>query len=69
VVDGINGRLVPPKDAGALASAILDLIGSPELLNAYGKAGRQRAEKIFGMDAFISAYENLFQNVMTERAR
>ena len=60
VVDGLNGRLVPPKDAGALASAILDLIGSPELLRIYGKAGRERAEELFGMDAFISAYENLF---------
>jgi glycosyltransferase involved in cell wall biosynthesis len=60
VVDGLNGRLVPPKDAGALASAILDLIGNPELLSAYGKASRRRAEELFGMDAFISAYENLF---------
>jgi glycosyltransferase involved in cell wall biosynthesis len=64
VVDGLNGRLVPLKDAGALASAILDLIGDPELLSAYGKAGRKRAEQLFGMDAFISAYENLFQNMV-----
>jgi glycosyltransferase involved in cell wall biosynthesis len=69
VVDRLNGRLVPPKDAGALASAILDLIGNPESLSTYGKAGRERAEKLFGMDAFLSAYENLFQNVMTEPAR
>lgn len=60
VVDGLNGRLVPPKDAGALASAILDLIGDAELLRSYGKAGRERAEKLFGMDAFLSSYENLF---------
>jgi glycosyltransferase involved in cell wall biosynthesis len=63
VVDGLNGRLVPPKDAGALASAILDLIGNPELLSAYGKASRRRAEELFGMDAFISAYEKLFQKM------
>ena len=63
VVDGLNGRLVPPKDARALAAAILDLIGNPELLSTYGKAGRERAEKLFGMDAFLSAYENLFQKM------
>lgn len=64
VVDGLNGRLVPPQDVGALASAILDLIGDTELLSAYGKAGRKRAEELFGMDRFIASYENLFQNTV-----
>jgi glycosyltransferase involved in cell wall biosynthesis len=69
VVDGLNGRLVPPKNAGALASAILDLIGNPELLRSYGKAGRERAEKLFGMDAFLSAYENLFGRLLNSYSK
>ena len=62
-VTTFNERLVPPKDAGALASAILDLIGDAELLSAYGKVGCERAEELFGMDAFLAAYENLFQKM------
>ena len=41
VVDGITGRLVPVGDAGALASALLEVIADPARGREMGKAGRR----------------------------
>ena len=45
--DGTAGRLVPPRDAGALAVAIQDVLGSPERAAAMGRAARARVEHVF----------------------
>lgn len=44
IEDGESGLLVPPRDAGALASAVERLIRDPELLNRLARAARERAE-------------------------
>jgi colanic acid/amylovoran biosynthesis glycosyltransferase len=41
VEDGVNGLLVPPEDAQALADALEKLIHSPETRQQFGKVGRQ----------------------------
>jgi glycosyltransferase involved in cell wall biosynthesis len=41
VRDGENGLLVPPRDAGALAEALVRLIDSPGLRRRMGERGRQ----------------------------
>lgn len=43
VADGVNGLLVPVKDASALADAIADLLAHPDKREAMEKAGRDRA--------------------------
>ena len=40
--DGTTARLVAPNDPGALATAILDLMGDPEERARLGEAGRRR---------------------------
>ena len=45
VEDGVNGLLVPPRDADALASAIERLLDDPDLRAEYGAAGRLKAER------------------------
>ena len=45
VEHGVNGLLVPPRDADALASAIERLLDDPDLRAEYGKAGRVKAER------------------------
>jgi glycosyltransferase involved in cell wall biosynthesis len=37
VVDGFNGRIIPPNDPEALAEAILDFYNNPEQLKAMGE--------------------------------
>jgi glycosyltransferase involved in cell wall biosynthesis len=43
VVDGVTGVLVPPRDAGALARAVRDLLADPARRRACGAAARRRA--------------------------
>ena len=47
VVDGVNGILVPTRDAAALAQAMINLIERPGLIERMGKAGRSLAEEKF----------------------
>jgi glycosyltransferase involved in cell wall biosynthesis len=37
--DGVDGRLVPPGDADALADALVELLGDPAQAEAMGRAG------------------------------
>jgi glycosyltransferase involved in cell wall biosynthesis len=42
VVDGLTGFLVPPRNADALAGAIVKILSSPDLATRMGKAARDR---------------------------
>jgi glycosyltransferase involved in cell wall biosynthesis len=48
-----NGVLVPPRDAGAVAAAILSLLESPALRKRYGAAGRVIAANEFGVESVV----------------
>lgn len=48
VVDGETGILVEKENSAGLASAIACLLEQPETVVKMGKAGRQRAEALFG---------------------
>lgn len=45
VREGVDAILVPPADAEAMASAVLDLLAAPDRLAALAAAGRQAAER------------------------
>ena len=47
VADGISGRLVPPGRPPALAAALEELLGAPELRRQMSVAGRRRYEHLF----------------------
>jgi glycosyltransferase involved in cell wall biosynthesis len=47
VEDGVNGLLVPVKDAKSLAEAMIRLIEDPALRERMGKAGRAKVEREF----------------------
>jgi len=63
VVDGETGYLVPPKDAQALCSAILELGGCPDLRISMGAAGRLRVLELFSVDRFVSDWERLYETI------
>jgi glycosyltransferase involved in cell wall biosynthesis len=47
VVDGVTGRLVPPKSVDALRSAIQELLDRPDRGRSLGLAGRARVQERF----------------------
>ena len=49
VRDRVDGRLVPPGDAQALADAVLELLATPATAERYGVAARARAVNDFGL--------------------
>jgi len=52
VIDGYNGRIIPPNDPEALAEAILDFYNNPEQLKAMGENGRKRVAENFTWDHY-----------------
>ena len=57
IEDGVTGRLVPEKDARALASAIGSLIAEPARARALGVAARRKVEADFGWAAAAARFE------------
>ena len=69
---GVTGELVDytegdiPRFESAIAEAVTKLMADPELLNQYGKAGRQRAISEFGWDAVAATTLALYQSVIKQ---
>lgn len=68
VVPGETGTLVPPEDPGALAHAISELASDSNRRQRYGRAGRQRAVRLFGFDRMASAYIGLYTTLVGDGA-
>lgn len=49
VEDGLAGRIVPPGDGVALATAVCDILDNPDRSAAMGRAGRQKVEADFNI--------------------
>ena len=60
IADGVNGRLVPPDDAAALADTLLDLIADPDGRRALGRAGQARVARDFDSAASLDALAGYF---------
>lgn len=60
IVDGLNGRLVPPDDAEALAGALLALIDDPDGRRALGRAGQARVARDFDSAVSLDALAGFF---------
>lgn len=55
-----NGLLVPPKDAHAMAQAILQLVGDRELLKTLGAGARRVYEETFTAQAMTAQLEKIY---------
>ncbi len=47
---GRSGLIVPPRDADALAQAMLNLIENPEQISAFGDEAQRRAKEVYDVD-------------------
>jgi glycosyltransferase involved in cell wall biosynthesis len=63
---GVNGWLVPPRDAAALTDALREALSNPELRRAYAAAARRLVEEHFAAPIIIgqtlALYEELLSN-------
>lgn len=60
---GPGARVVPPRDAAALAGALGQLLASPGERQRLGAAGRAWARQRFSREAMIAAYEQVYRSL------
>ena len=63
VEDGVNGRLVPPRDPAALARSIVELLSDPARRERMGRAGLERVRQRFTVDAMVAGTAAVYARV------
>lgn len=66
VLEGVTGRLVPPEDPVALASALVELLSDPARRATMGEAGRRRVEREFPATRMASQVETVYHDVLEQ---
>ena len=69
ISDRVNGRLVPPSDPRAWASAIDELLENRELAERLAAAGRHTARVTFALEHTIRQTARLYDEVLTTSHR
>ncbi len=64
VQDKITGLLVPARDAGALAQAIISLLGDPDLRRNLGDQAREFIAANFSKKEMVEKTEGLYRQVL-----
>jgi len=64
----VNGLLVPPKEPGPLAEAIVRLLRDRELGKRLGEAGRRTVEQEFSAESMVEGTLRVYDEVMDESA-
>jgi len=68
VEDGVTGRLVPPRNPTALASAMEEVLADPRKGRSMGEAGRRRATERFSLDRMVREIGEMYES-LTRRGR
>jgi glycosyltransferase involved in cell wall biosynthesis len=64
VVDGVTGRLIPPKSVDGLSSAIRELLGKSDRGRSLGLAGRERVVRQFDWRAAGEQLASLYGRLL-----
>ncbi len=64
VEPGITGDLVPVRDSGALANALLSLVNDNRRRQAYGFKGIERARTMFSVVSVVGRTLNIYKEVL-----
>ena len=64
VVQNKTGLLVPPRDPGALADALTQLLADRDLRTAYGRAGRARYLEEFTVEHMVARTAEVYRQVL-----
>jgi len=66
VIDGVTGRLVPPRDATALAAAIQGYIDRPTQRRVHGRTARERVLLKFGREEIWDAVAREYDALLAD---
>jgi glycosyltransferase involved in cell wall biosynthesis len=66
--DGVDGLLVPPDDADALAAGIVRVLDDPAFASAMVESGQRRVRDKFGHDQDREAWTQVLESVLSVRA-
>jgi glycosyltransferase involved in cell wall biosynthesis len=69
VQHGVTGLVVPRGDTTALAEAIGSLLADPDRRLAMGRAGRERALRLFDWDRTAAQFERIYAEVRAKAGR
>ena len=64
IVDGVTGRLTPPRDPHALAQALLSLLEDPEGARDMGAAARRQMIERFERERFTHKLNELYSKLV-----
>jgi len=67
VLDGVTGRLVPPRDASALAAAIVDIWSDGHRTRIMGAAARERVLRYYSLDHMAHEYIALYYELLEHK--
>jgi glycosyltransferase involved in cell wall biosynthesis len=67
IQDGVNGLLVEPGDAAALASALMKLIINPGLRSRLGQRAREDAVMKYSWDQYLTRLESVYEEIIREK--
>jgi glycosyltransferase involved in cell wall biosynthesis len=67
VQPGLNGELMAPGDTVALASALDQLLGSPQRRASYGQAGREWVMQRFSIPAMVQGNLGVYKGLLARR--
>ncbi|MFB9903276.1 glycosyltransferase [Allokutzneria oryzae] len=68
VIDGVTGRLVPPRDPDSLARALAPLLADPVTAQSYGAAGRDRVRARYSWDRVAEDTVRVYRQAVGEFA-
>ncbi|MEH7299386.1 glycosyltransferase family 4 protein [Neobacillus drentensis] len=69
VNDGGNGYLIPMGDKQLFSNKIEEMLNNKEKLRTMGKNSRERAINLFSLNAYISNFQDLYNNTMKRSRR
>lgn len=64
IQDGVSGRLVPPNDASALATAITRTLDNPDESRTLTRAARRIVEGRFTLAGMVQSYSSLYASLL-----
>jgi glycosyltransferase involved in cell wall biosynthesis/phosphoheptose isomerase len=69
VMDGVTGMHVPPRDPERLADALARLLADPRACTEYGRAGADRARRLYDWRRIAAATLDVYERLAQPRRR